>query len=195
MKLDPRNADALGTLGKFEAEAGRPSGAIGLYDRASAIDQERVEYVWNAIDLQVASDREAGLDERLERVLERDPLDAKAAHMLAERMLDQGNLGRAESLAGRALRFGAGAVALDVQGRVALERGDFPAAVRALGLSVELRPNAPSTRYQLGRALAADGSIDEAREMLHTALEGDDFPEAGAARAELARLDSEGRDG
>jgi len=57
-----------------------------------------------------------------------------------------------------------------------------------LGKALEERPDSPSIEYRLGMALAAKGDTKEARAVLTRALERPAFPEADAARAELARL-------
>jgi cytochrome c-type biogenesis protein CcmH/NrfG len=63
---------------------------------------------------------------------------------------------------------------------------------RGLERALELRPDAPSTHYRLGRALAADGQAQAARDALHRALEAESFPEREQAVAELARLETTG---
>ena len=50
---------------------------------------------------------------------------------------------------------------------------------------------APSVRYRLALTLAQKGDADGARENLNRALEMDPFPEVQAAKAELARLESD----
>jgi TolA-binding protein len=61
--------------------------------------------------------------------------------------------------------------------------------VAALELAVEGRSDSPSIRYRLGTALGQAGDTERARKMLQIALEAGAFPEAEAARRELARLE------
>ena len=64
------------------------------------------------------------------------------------------------------------------------------AALSSFEASLKTSPDAPSVRYRLALALAQKGDSAAARENLARALEMDPFPEVQAARAELARLES-----
>ena len=91
-------------------------------------------------------------------------------------------------MARHAVRFRGGPDALDVLGRMQLERGNAERAARTLAHSAELRPESASTHYWLGRAWAEVGDEAAARRALETALATEAFPEREAAQAELARL-------
>ncbi len=78
---------------------------------------------------------------------------------------------------------------LDTLGFVHLKRGESSAAVAALERAVVGQTPSPSIRYRLGTALSQSGDKDRAREMLTSALAAGAFPEADAARRELAQLD------
>jgi Flp pilus assembly protein TadD len=134
-----------------------------------------------------ASDDNADLERRLEALLTRRPTHAAAAELLARRLHER-DPERAFALAERAVRLRGGPGALEILGRIQLARGDAESAARTLGLSVQRRPDSPSTRYWLGRALATTGDEEGARRALTASLEQGAFPEREAAEAELAQL-------
>ena len=115
---------------------------------------------------------------------------AAAANLLAQRLLGR-DPERAFALARRAVVFRGGPDALDTLGRLQLERGDAERAAKTLGGSLQLRPDSPSTRYWLGRALSAAGDAAGARRAFAAALAADDFPEKEDAAARLAHLNAD----
>ena len=66
------------------------------------------------------------------------------------------------------------------------EQGD-----RALGASVRLRPDSPSTQYWLSQALAATEDEEGARRTLEASLAQGAFPKREAAQAEFLRLNGD----
>ena len=179
-------------LGKLADESDQIDEALKFYDLASAANSDNVNPSWRAIELALSAGREDEVDERLEKLIMRDPIHARAVNLLARRLAEDGsNLDRADELAKRAIRFGESAASFETLGLVSLERGESARALRAFRLALELRPNSPSLRYQLARALIATGNEEAGAMALSKALEGEDFPEADEARAELARLDAE----
>jgi tetratricopeptide (TPR) repeat protein len=188
--LEPQRATALAELAVLTAEQGERETALALYDRAARADPAQVAYPWAAIQL-LGTGADAGeLEPRLEALLARHGTHAAAANLLAKRLLTR-DPERAVELAQRSVRFGGGPDALETLGRIEFERGDAATAVETLGLSLELRPDSPSTHYWLGLAWAAAGDEERARGALNTALATEAFPEKEAARAALARLDAE----
>ena len=89
------------------------------------------------------------------------------------------------------MRLRGGPDALDTLGRIQLARGDTESAARNLGASVQLRPDSPSSRYWLGRALAATEDEEGARRAFEASLALGAFPEREVAQAELARLNGD----
>ena len=74
--------------------------------------------------------------------------------------------------------------------RILTERGDgLRVSGSALEKAVEGAAPSPSARYRLGTALSQSGDKERAREMFTLALDSGAFPEADAARRELAQLD------
>jgi tetratricopeptide (TPR) repeat protein len=192
LELDPKSARAMAGLGKLAHESDQIDEALKFYDLASAANSDNVNPSWRAIELALRAEREDEVDERLEKLIMKDPIYASAVNLLARRLAEDGsNLDRADELAKRAIRFGESAASFETLGLVSLERGESARALRAFRLALELRPNSPSLRYQLARALIATGNEEAGAMALSKALEGEDFPEADEARAELARLDAE----
>jgi tetratricopeptide (TPR) repeat protein len=187
LELEPERAPALAQLAALAAEQGDREKAIALYDRAALADPEEASYAWDAIQLVSASDDDADLERRLEALLTHRPTHAAAAELLARRLHER-DPERAFALAERAVRLRGGPGALEILGRIQLARGDAESAARTLGLSVQRRPDSPSTRYWLGRALATTGDEEGARRALTASLEQGAFPEREAAEAELAQL-------
>ncbi|MCH8974685.1 MAG: tetratricopeptide repeat protein [Chloroflexi bacterium] len=190
LKLEPERAPALAQLAALAAERGDRDTAIALYDRAALADPEDASYAWDAIELLSASDDGAELERRLEALLARHATHAAAAEFLARRLRER-DPERAFALARRAVRLRGGPDALDTLGRIQLARGDAESAVHALGASVRLRPDSPSSQYWLGRALAATEDKEAARRALEASLGQGAFPEREAAQAELARLNGD----
>jgi tetratricopeptide (TPR) repeat protein len=82
---------------------------------------------------------------------------------------------------------------LDTYGWVQFLAGDYQEALRSLRPAAEGLPNNPLVRYHVGRAYAALGQIEDAREHLEASLSIDpNFPKAASARAALAELGSGG---
>ena len=127
----------------------------------------------------------------LRAALDLDPSHVRANNDLAWLLASSGSeLDRALELAQTAVRLGRSADTLDTLGFVHLKRGDAEDAVTILTKALEARPDSPSLEYHLGAALAAKGDKEQARAMLTKALSRAGFPEAEAAKAELARLQS-----
>ena len=187
LELAPERASALAELAELTAEQNDLDTALALYDRAATADPEENAYPWAAIRLLENRTDTAELERRLEALLTRHGTHADAANLLARRLLER-DPERALALARRSVRFGGGPDAFETLGRIELGRGDAASAVETLGVSLELRPDSPSTRYWLGLAWAANGDEKRAREELNAALATQTFPEREAARAALARL-------
>jgi tetratricopeptide (TPR) repeat protein len=191
LELEPERAPALAQLAELAAERGEREAAIALYDRAALADPEDASsYAWGAIELLSASDDGAELERRLEALLADRATHAAAAELLARRLQER-DPERAFALARRAVRLRGGPDALDTLGRIQLARGDAESATQALGASVQLRPDSPSSQYWLARALAAAEDEEGARRALEASLALGAFPEREAAQTELARLNGD----
>ncbi len=116
-------------------------------------------------------------------VLHQDPGDPVALQFLALLRQQEGALGEAAALLGRAAELAPqeAGIHLDL-GRVALAGGDPQSARRHLEEARRLDPRSPEIRYHLASALFQGGQAVEAVEMLRTLVE------AGQGGAALFRL-------
>ena len=135
LERDPQEVEALASLGDLAARRDRDVEAMGFYDRAIALEPEN----WQAVSGRIAALTRAGRATQATRELEdylasAAPYDGRAALALANRLdANEENRSRRIELARRALRFGAGAEALQL-----LTSLDPEAAA-------ELRPSAAGT--------------------------------------------------
>jgi tetratricopeptide (TPR) repeat protein len=190
LALEPERASALAGLGALAAARGERDAAIAFYDRAARADPDDSDYAWEAIELLAASADDAEVERRLEALLIRDPIHTQALNLRAEQLLASDSE-RALPLARRVVRLLGTPEALDLLGRVQLERGDPEEAAKVLRGSVALRPDRPSAHYWLGVALAAAGDVEGARSEFSTALEAESFPEREDAQLQLALLNAD----
>lgn len=196
IELDPNAAAALAALGRLEAEAGNAESARSFYSRAVAADPRDVDARRKAAELAAAAGDLDDAQKRWEALLEDQPYDgesaAKRAALLVQRRTDPE---RARALARQAVRFGGGPEAYALLVEIHLESGEAARAVTALRAAIEHRPRDASLRYQLGRALAAAGKRDAAREAFERALAAGEFPERSDAATALAALSAKAEGG
>lgn len=190
LELDPKNAAATGALATLRGQAGDRAGAIELFDAAARLSEAPEPYSYLAAQLVLAGGDRAGAEARLRQVVRSDPGNAGARNDLAWLLAEKGeDLDAALGLAQAAQRLEPSADVLDTLGWVNLKRGETQEAVHAFEQALEKRPDSPSIRYRLGIALHQAGDEPRAREMLQAALATGGFPEADAARRELAQLE------
>ena len=143
VELDPENADALAGLGRLASDS---EAALAFYDRAAAADPEAAAPQQAAAELLVALGRREEAEQRLAELLEKHPYDAEAATRLAELRLERGaETDRTLELARRAARFGGGADAYELLGRVHRSRSET-------ALADEAASRAEAVRARGGRA-------------------------------------------
>ena len=129
---------------------------------------------------------------RLREVLVRDPSHAGASNDLAWLLAAKGQqLDVALALAEQAQRLDPRPDFADTLGWVHLQRGETDAAIASFERAVAGKPGDPTIRYHLGLALARKGDRDRALATLREALGGGAFPDAEAARQEIARLEKQ----
>ena len=190
LELDPKNAEATGALATLRGRAGDRTGAIELYDAAAKLSEAPEPYSYLAAQLVLAVGDTAGAEARLRAVIRADPGNVGARNDLAWLLAEKGtDLESALALAQAARRLDPSADVLDTLGWVHLKRGETRQAVQTLEEALEKRPDSPSIRYRLGIALDEAGEEPRAREMFQAALAAGAFPEAEAARRELAQLE------
>lgn len=192
LELDPKYARAKVGEATLLARAGDTAGAIRLFDEASQLNPTDLGPAYSAAQIVFASGDSAAALERLEAIVERDPGHAGARNDLAWLLTQQNqDLSRALALAEEAYRLDPSPEITDTLGYVLLQRGQTERAVELLEKAVAQRPDVPSIRYHLALALSRDGEQQRALEALRQALQTGPFPEAEAAKSELARLESQ----
>jgi tetratricopeptide (TPR) repeat protein len=194
LEKDSASAAALAALARLELDEGRVDLAIASAEAALAADAGQNEAAY--LLTQVLS-RQGKADEskaRLRALLLEQPDHVGAANDLAWQLAMEGqDLDEALALAQRAARLQPVANTLDTLGWVQLKRGDSAAAAGSFEQALKLDPNASSIRYRYGLALEELGRSDDAMHELREALGTGPFPEAEAARAEVARLEARAR--
>ena len=192
LEIDPEDAEAMGALATLRAKEDDRAGAIELYDAAAKVAENPAPYSYLAAQLALATGDAAGAMLRLREVVRLDPGHVGARNDLAWLLAEEGqDLDTALALARAAERLDPTPDVLDTLGWVYLKRGENGEAVKAFERAVEKRPDSPSMRYRLGNALSQAGDKQRAREMFQTALATGAFPEAEAARRELAQLEGQ----
>jgi Flp pilus assembly protein TadD len=142
-----------------------------------------------AAQLLLKQGKTAEAEERLRAVVQASPANAEARNDLAWLLASRGaDLDTALSLAEQARRIRPTVDVIDTLGFVQLKRGDAAVAVSLFEEALALRPKDPTIRYHLGLALAQAGNRERAAATLQEALDSGPFPEAEAARLEMARL-------
>jgi len=189
LELEPENAAAIAGIATIAAKGGDLAQGVGGFDRAAELVPDEKSYAYSAAQLSLMAGDKAGAERRLREIVRGDPGHAGARNDLAWMLAERGDdLDLALSLAEDARRIDASSDILDTLGYVHLKRGESAAAVAALELAVESGGDSPSIRYRLATALDQAGDAERAREMLQIALDTGSFPEADAARRDLARL-------
>ena len=197
IELDPNCALALAALGRLDAEAGNVESARSFYARAAAADPGDVDSRRRAAELAAAAGDLDEAQRRLEALARRPTVRRRVGRGAGRRCCVQRrtDLERVRSLARQAVRFGGGPEAYALLVQTHLDAGEAERAVAALNAAAEHRPADASLRYQLGRALAAAGKPDAAREAFEQALAGGEFPERNDAATALAALPAKAEGG
>jgi tetratricopeptide (TPR) repeat protein len=191
LEQEPNNAPALAGKGMLTIQQGNPGEAGRLFEQASAAAPNEPLYPYLAAAAVRAEGRLDEAEKRLREVVHRYPEFAPAANDLALLLAEKNeSLDFAASLADRARRLLGGPEVLDTVGFVELRRGKLDLAQAALEEALASNPGYATARYHLGLVLAARGEKDAAIAALRQALGGGPFPEAEAARTQLAALES-----
>jgi tetratricopeptide (TPR) repeat protein len=187
---DADHARARAGLAAVAHARGDLDGALALYDEAARALPDDVGPAYAAAQIALARGERADARRRLEEVLRRQPAHAGAANDLAWLLANDGEeLDRALALAQRAHRIDPNPEIADTLGWVHLQRGEHEPALALFEQALAERPDSQSMRFHLGLALARKGDRQAAADALRRALAPGPFPEAEAARSELARLE------
>ena len=142
-----------------------------------------------AAKLVLAAEDRSAAEARLRAIIRRSAGHLGARNDLAWLLAIEGrDLDLALSLASEASRLNPESATLDTLGLVHIKRGEDEEAVTALEDAIAAPESSPTAHYHLAIALERTGNTERAREMLEKALAGGDFPEANAARQQLAEL-------
>ncbi len=191
LEADPDFGPALEVRAMYAEQAGKLDEALAHYDRAAAADPESADYAYRAGRVALRLGNTDAAISRFRRVVSLSPGHVGATNDLAWRLAERGQeLDLALDLASRATQLDRRQETLDTLGWVQLKRGEVDAALNSFEAALQSSPDAPSVRYRLALALAQKGDSAAARENLTRALEMDPFTVVQAARAELARLES-----
>jgi len=189
LAIDADYAPTLEMLGVYADRQGDRERALEYFDRAAKADATNSDYAYRAAQQTLIMRRIDETVKRLRQVVGINPGHVGASNDLAWLLADKGEeLDLALECAQRAVQLGSGPDTLDTLGWVQFKRGNVEAAAKAFAQALELRPESSSVRYRLALAQAARGESKAAVANLNQALLSD-FPEAEAARAELARLE------
>ena len=195
LELEPDRVTSLVRLADFlvgEGKSDSNDAAIALYDRVLELELDHSEAAWKAVELLSGSEDDTGIEARLMALLVQNPIHVQALSLRAERLMERGeDLGLAETLSERALRFGGGLDAAILRARVALAQGEGAKGYEILERVETAGPNTPSRWYALGLAFEEAGDPDRARTAFENALEYKDWDQLELVRADLARLPSQ----
>jgi len=192
LEIDAQNTEALGGLAALIATSGDTPRAIELFDQASELDPNTARYAYAASRLSLAAGDRGNAEARLRDIVRLFAGHVGSRNDLAWMLAEAGeNLDLALSLAEEASRMSSEPEILDTLGFVHLKRGEFREAVETLDRAISVGGDSPSIHYRLGTALSQSGNIERAREMLNRALDAGNFPEAEAARRQLAQLEKQ----
>lgn len=187
---DPGHGPARAGLGAVAAREGDLEGALRLFDEAASAPTPDPEASFRAAQAAEALGRHEEAVRRYRLVLVDQPEHVGAnndlAWILAESRED---LDGALALAERAARLAPSARTFDTLAFVQMQRGEGDAARGTLEGALEKEAGQPTLLYRLGLVRKAGGDREGAVNALRQALEAGAFPEADAARAELASLE------
>jgi len=187
--LSPDETRAQTSLATLEAARGELDAALARLDAAIAAAPQDPAPYYLAGQILLSQGRNAAAEERFRAVVARSPGHAGARNDLAWLLASEDReLDLALELAREARRLAPSADVIDTLGFVQLKRGDAEAAVALFEEALALRPDDPSLRYHLGLALARAGDREQAMAAFQRAIDAGPFPEAEAARQEIARL-------
>jgi tetratricopeptide (TPR) repeat protein len=190
LERDPASASALAGQGLIALQEGKAAEAEKLLDRAAASAPADPFPPYLKAAAVKAQGRADEAEKLLRDVVHRFPEFAPAANDLALLLAERNqSLDFAAALADRAYRLAPGPEVLDTVGFVEFRRGRHDAAKDALERALAASPGYATARYHLGLVLAARGERDAAIAALRQALGAGPFPEADAARTQLAALE------
>lgn len=188
---EPGYGPARAGLGVIAVREGDLEGALQLFDEAARAPTPDPDARFRAAQAARKLGRHGEDERRYREVLLDQPDHAGAnndlASILAERKQD---LDGALALAERAVGLAPSASTFDTLAFVQMQRGEGDAARRTLEDALEKQAGEPMLLYRLGLVRKASGDREGAANAFRQALEAGAFPQAEAARTELASLEA-----
>jgi protein O-GlcNAc transferase len=193
VRLEPRSAELLKTLGNARKASGDPEGAIASYRRSLEISPDYLPALYN---LGLTLHELSRLDEAercFRRVIEFDPTDAEALFHLGTLLHKRSELQEAAQIYRRALQrapdnphlwLALGAALGELPGESEESVRCLREARRCLEQAVERDTKSPHERNALGAILQREGRIDEAIEQYRASIAS--LPEHAAGHNNLA---------
>lgn len=190
LAASPEYAPALAGLAGLAQQQGDGTAALALLQRATKSSPDDTGIAYALAQLLLGAGSEDAAESLLRDIVRRDPGLPQARNDLAWILAEKG---KDLDLALRVVKEAKTAMltpdVLDTLGWVQLKRGEVADAVTSLEAAVTAGSSLPGTHYRLALALEKSGDRARAIEELQTALAAGAFPEADAARSELARLE------
>ena len=183
LRLRPDDVPALVWLGRMEFDRGRPAEAARHFERALVLQPGSAAALLGLGQVALARQEYARAVDYLERGLAIESGAGTIRYALGMAYRGLGDSGRAESHLRRrnadpvALRdplmeeidaLLETAIAYEIRGGQALDRGDWAAAADHFRQAIELAPGDPSPRHKLATALAMGGDARAALQQMET---------------------------
>jgi tetratricopeptide (TPR) repeat protein len=185
LELQPNDVPTLVWVGEGDLDENKPDEARGHFEKALSLQPQSVAAQYGLGRAALAKQEYAKAVESLERALSLDPLATVIHYPLAMAYRGLGDQAKAQahlSLRGTLAlkpedpmmnRLNAmlnSALAYEVSGVDALDRGDFKGAADSFRKGVEVAPKEPSLHHKLGTALALLGDGPAAIDQFNQAL-------------------------
>lgn len=186
LAIDPRQLDALHTLGQLALRRGEAARAESLFARALAVHPAASLHVQHGLALRALA-RPADALAAFQRALRIEPALAEAHHQAGNALKTLGRFADAAAALREAARLAPDRAAIQLNLGVALlETNSREEAIAAFQRAVALEPARPETHNILGHALASAGHHTAARAAFAEALRL--RPGYAAAHDNLGRL-------
>jgi tetratricopeptide (TPR) repeat protein len=187
---NPSYGPAKAGLGVLAFQAGDLAQALSLFDEAVDAPIPDPEAAYRAAQVAQALGRKDEAERRYRSALADQPDHVGANNDLAWVLAEQNkSLDTALELAQRAVRLSPMASTWDTLAYVQMQRGEGDAARQTLEGALEKQAGQPTLLYRLALVRESAGDREGAANALRQALQAGAFPEAEAARTELARLE------
>jgi tetratricopeptide (TPR) repeat protein len=185
LELQPDDVPTLLWVGEGELDQGKPDEAQPRFEKALALQPRSVAAQYGLGRVALAKQDYARAIDYLEKALALDPLATVIHYPLAMAYRGAGNQAKAQAhlaqrgtlsikpddpLMDRVNALLNSALAYEVSGVDAMDRGDFKAAAESFRKGIDVSPKEPSLHHKLGTALALMGDKKGAVDQFEQAL-------------------------